>query len=262
MAKYVKMAVKSTGISFMVRIRNEEKTLEQSIRSLFTLTIPYEIILILHCCTDKSKDIALKLASENKNIKIVTYDIQVSRAGYENLATHSKSKHSFVEYSNFCLSQTSLAWVFRWDADFIATPSLIQFLNSKTWEEGNSTYIINAINSTSKNGEGYLTSALMYYKKHVFWEVALYKMNSTKYVLDESIFIKHNSELADLKEYWKETPWYLTEKSDEATQVQKSIDQLTIDYGKEPEGLARGSNPECTMFYKKIVDTSPSYVNF
>ena len=29
------------GISFMVRVRNEEKTLEKSIKSLFNLKIPY-----------------------------------------------------------------------------------------------------------------------------------------------------------------------------------------------------------------------------
>ena len=90
------------GISFMVRIRNEEQTLEKSIRSLFKLTIPHEINLILHCCTDNSLSIAKQLASENKNIKIYTYDYSISRAGYENLATDINSHHSLVHYYNYC----------------------------------------------------------------------------------------------------------------------------------------------------------------
>lgn len=41
------------GISFVMRVRNEEDTLETAIRSLFSLTINYEIRIVLHLCTDK-----------------------------------------------------------------------------------------------------------------------------------------------------------------------------------------------------------------
>ena len=58
----------NNGISFMVRVRNEEKTVESSIRSHFDLTIPHEINIFLHCCTDDSETIARKLADENVNI--------------------------------------------------------------------------------------------------------------------------------------------------------------------------------------------------
>jgi glycosyltransferase involved in cell wall biosynthesis len=57
--------MKPCGISFIVRARNEEKNLEKCVRSLFTLTIPYEINIILNSCTDRSEEIAKKLAEEN-----------------------------------------------------------------------------------------------------------------------------------------------------------------------------------------------------
>ena len=55
------------GISFIIKVRNEETTLEQCIRSLFPLTVPHEIIVILHCCTDRSKEIAETLAKLFRN---------------------------------------------------------------------------------------------------------------------------------------------------------------------------------------------------
>ena len=111
--------MEDAGISFIVRIRNEEKVLARSIRSLVSLTIPHEIILILHQCTDKSPEIAATLATENPHVRILTYNHTVSRAGYETLATDASSDHSFVRYSNWCREQARHPWMFRWDADFV-----------------------------------------------------------------------------------------------------------------------------------------------
>jgi glycosyltransferase involved in cell wall biosynthesis len=96
------------GISFIIRARNEEATLEESIRSLLEVTVPKEIIVILHLCTDSSQAIATRLASENSCIRVYTYDVEISRAGYETLATDTNSPHSLMTYYNkgklFCIS--------------------------------------------------------------------------------------------------------------------------------------------------------------
>lgn len=249
------------GISFIVRIRDEEETLEKSIRSLFTLTIPYEIVLVLHCCTDKSLEIAKQLASENRAVKFITYNYEISRAGYENLATDLESKHSLATYYNYCFSQGKFPWKFKWDADFIATPELLDFLNSKEWKKENAVYSIMAKNSTSNNWEGYLIGCLQGYAKHIFWEVPMYTYNYRKYNLNDNQYITHASELTSMKSYWNTNPWYLTEDSDEARLVAERIEKLTNDFGKEPTGMARGSNPVSGPFYLKIKETSPSYIN-
>lgn len=253
--------MKPNGISFMVRIRNEEKTLEDSILSLFSLKIPHEINLILHRCTDKSEKIAFNLANVNTNIKVYTYDKELSRPGYENLATDAESDHSFVKYSNYCLSKSNYAWTFRWDADFIASYQLVQLLNMNTWNEQKTLYKIHAINSTSKNCEPYLTSCLTGYKKFLFWEVPVYTNNHTIHKLDEHHYITHNSEINDIKSYWKEAPWYETEDSEEAREVKQRIEYLTEEFGKEPEGMARASNPVCDEKNINIINANPSYIN-
>jgi glycosyltransferase involved in cell wall biosynthesis len=253
---------KKNGISFMVRVRNEEKTLEESIRSLFGLTIPHEIIIILHLCTDKSEEIAEKLSKENSNIKIHKYTNEISRAGYELLATDSISIHSIAYYYNWCLALTNCHWVFKWDGDFISTPSLIDFLNNGIWEERNAKYYIKCNNTSHTNKEPYLMSGLIHYIKYQFWEVGLFKENNEGIYLDDNISITHASELTELKEYWKKIPWYQTETSEEALLVNERMKRLVEDFGIEAEGLARASNPECNDKLWEILEKNPEYVNF
>lgn len=250
-----------SGISFILRVRDEESSLEKSIRSLFGLTIPYEIVVILHCCTDGSPQIAARLAEENQRIRVVTYDHALSRAGYETLATDVTSVHSLSHYYTYCFSLKKYAWSFKWDADFIATDELIAFLNSKSWAPESALYRISASNSTSNNIEGYLSGCTHYYLKYMFWEVPFYEWGYTTYTVDPSIYIRHESELADLKSYWKADPWYLTEDTEEATIVRSRIERLRHDFGDEPEGMARASNPICNDFQLRIMATAPTYVN-
>jgi len=249
------------GISFTVRVRNEEKTLEKSIRSLFGLTIIHEINIFLHCCSDSSESIARKLALDNKNINIYTYDKKVSRAGYENLATDANSDHSFVKYSNYCFEKGKYPWKYKWDADFIASPALIDFLNSKTWDYENAYYVITYKMKNRSASEIYLSCATISYNKYLFWENICYKGSAQRYVLDTSIFMYHNSELDDVKSYWLEEPWYVSEDSDEARVVKQRVEQLTKDFGAEPIGMARALNPYSDPINIRILNNKPSYVN-
>ena len=145
--------MEDVGISFIVRIRNEEATLTRSVRSLISLTIPHEIVLILHRCTDRSPSIAFGLAKENPHVRIVTYDHVVSRAGYETLVTDAKSDHSFVQYSNWCAEQAQYPWMFRWDADFVMTRPLLDYINLQEWTPKNMRIGLTSKNKTHENQE-------------------------------------------------------------------------------------------------------------
>jgi glycosyltransferase involved in cell wall biosynthesis len=252
------------GVSFIVRIRNEEATLERSVRSLSGITFPHEIVLILHLCTDGSAQIADRLASENPNIRIMTYDMEISRPGYEMLSTDADSKHSLVTYYNWWIRQAKYTWVFKWDADFVASPELINFMNSLLWEQKNMNISIVAKNSTTKNRENYLCGGPRIYTKHVFWEDSRFSPGAEFWHFTDEMCIHHESELKDLKAYWKEPAWYLTEDSDEARLVKSRMERLTADFGPEPVGLARASNPECDPIFKMIVSANnckgPEYV--
>ena len=253
------------GISFIVRIRNEEATLARSIRSLISLTIPHEIVLILHRCTDKSADIAASLASENPHVRILTYDHAVSRAGYETLATDATSDHSFVRYSNWCAEQARYSWMFRWDADFVMTHPLVDYINMQVWDPKNLRIGLTAKNGTHENQEYYLHQSNVRNTKHVFWEMSGFPGDTVSFHLETIMYVIHLSELSNLKPYWREPAWFETDHSPEALQVKERYDKLVAEFGPEPPGMARASNPECDKIFKKIASAEncagPSYVN-
>lgn len=237
----------SEGISFMIRARNEERTIEKSVRSLIGLTIPHEIVVILHCCTDRSEEIVTSLCAEYPDrIKVHMYTTEVSRAGYELLATDATSPHSFCHYSNWCLSKCTKPWVFKWDGDFVATPELINYLNSNTWAPRDERIYFNACNSNTSNGEPYLQCGLTGYKKYMLWEIP----NLIDSVTDIHTGIKiiHDSELSTIKNYWYDDPWYSKEDTEEAQVVRGRMKILTDFYGPEPAGFARASNNSDLMY--------------
>ena len=104
------------GISFLVKVHNEEATLYEAVMSLTGLLVSYEILIFLHACTDTSAQIARSLAAADQRIKIFEYNYTLSRPGYETLATDNDSTHSISRYYNWCLSRAKYNWVAKWDA--------------------------------------------------------------------------------------------------------------------------------------------------
>jgi hypothetical protein len=254
----------ASGISFLLRCRNEEATLQRSLDSLKALTIEHEIIVVLHRCTDRSADIVASAADDNPNIKIYTYDTEISRAGYQTLATDYGSPHSIMTYYNWCRAKATKPWIFKWDADFVASPALITFLNNGSWSKRSTfRYIIHAKDETGNNYEPYLSCGLSGYGKFIFWEVPLYFPPIESTTLDSSIYIEHVSKLETVKSYWTAgKPWFETKESEEAATVRDRIARLTADFGPEPQGMARASNPACDPPYLRIKAANPAYVHF
>ena len=249
------------GISFIIRARNEEKNIEACIRSLDVIQVPHEIIVILHLCTDRTKDIVILLAKKNKKIKYYEYNAPISRAGYETLATDMDSEHSMIHYCNWCYKKASYLWRCKWDADFRMTPSFAKFINTENiWKENCMRLRLVAKNDTSEEWNDYLCSSINRFYKYLFWEVPMHNERIRR-DLDRSIYIEHFSELSEIKSYWNELPWYETDTSDEARIVKERIASLTAEFGKEPTGMARSMNPACDIIMKKIEAKKPTYVN-
>jgi hypothetical protein len=257
--------METEGISFIVRIRNEEKVLARSVRSLISLTIPHEIVLILHQCTDTSPEIADSLAKENPHVRIVTYNHKISRAGYETLATDANSDHSFIRYSNWCAEQARYPWMFRWDADFVMTRPLLDYVNHQDWSPANVRIGLTAKNGTHENQEYYLHQSTVRHTKHVFWEIAGFPGDTVSFRLENTFHVIHLSELCDIKSYWTEPPWFETDESPEATEVKEKYLKLVAEFGPEPPGMARASNPECDKIFQVLASSyncaGPPYVN-
>jgi hypothetical protein len=242
------------GISFIVRVKNEENILEKSIRSISGITVPYEIVVILNTCTDKSQEIVEKLKDEGFPIRIFTYDYQISRAGYEMLATDSNSPHNLVAYYKWCFDKGQYAWLFKWDADFIASHELINLFNSRTWSapEKHSRYYLQARNSDSNSAEHHLFSRPYCINKYVYWETINPVGESIDLDPGDAHMI-HVSSLKTPKSYWLAEPWFMNDSSEEAITIRKKFELLNTICGKEPLGSARRANPECDAQYLNVL---------
>ena len=220
------------GLSFLVRVHNEETTLETSIRSLFSLAIAYEILIFLHRCTDRSAVIASRLAAENSRIRLFEYNASLSRFGIETLVTDAESVHSFVRFSNWGLQHASYLWKVRWDADFFMNDDFRNYLEERRglWSRPDSILRIPAVGLDGAVETGdYFASCLDHYRKEMLWETPVFRFQPDKRLHLEApagVNITHLSSVNKLKPYWSEPGWYAGEEekaSEEALLVQKRI---------------------------------------
>lgn len=238
------------GISFIVRARNEQETIEASLRSLKDLTIPHEIIVILHLCTDRSREIVESL-KEELPIQIIEYNVPISRAGYETLATDATSEHSIPHYYNWCFSHANHVWKFKWDADFIASPELVDYLNSKTWNQtAPARVFFTAKNHEMSNSEGYLFTGHNGFKKYYFWEFVDGSFEQENHT---NIVIQHASKLSNMKKYWTDAHWFSDDESDEAKTIRDRYKSITDICGSELIGAARASNFEGDEQFRSVL---------
>ncbi len=248
-------------ISFVVRAHNEEASLRESITSLFPIEKPIEIVVILHRCTDGSKEIAFNCQAEappHHKVKIVEYDVPISRAGLETFVTPEDSSHSIMSYYNWAFSQASSAWRFKWDADFVATPGFITWVNGRSWTIEDS----RALNTPHRSPDGvvgrepYASNCLRHFVKHDFWEVPMFPGNFVlEEVPDEAAFV-HASRLDDVKPYWHDDPWFFDGNvaesyGVEAVALRAAYERAVAIVGPEPIGCARSDNPECDAYLER-----------
>lgn len=242
------------GISFIVRVRNEEKLLADSLRSLQALKIPHEIVVILHRCTDRSGEIARSFPG----VRVFEFNEKTSRAGFENLVTPAASRHSLVYYYDWCFSKAEHLWCFKWDADSIASPELTAFLNSRQWDAQPPTRIL-----IPKESEGSMTKSEPYlfnteprHSKWVFVEhnASVYGPDVREINIEPTIL--HLDRLSDqhMKPYWREPPWFESDDSEEAIELRRKYRMLVELIGPEPVGLARDANPIREQYFAEVRD--------
>ena len=109
---------KKSGISAMVRLKNEEDNILDCLRSIDQIVD--EIILV----DNGSSDLTLKKAQQLKQesalgekIRIFEYPFNVAKCGSEHQETPENSVHNLAYYYNYCLSKCSYSCVIKWDAD-------------------------------------------------------------------------------------------------------------------------------------------------
>jgi len=237
------------GISFILRIRNEEAYLQNCVDSLKNITVPHEIVAILHKCTDRSKQILQEAQAAGQPIRIFETQQNLSRAGYETLATPASNPESLVHFYTWCFSKALYTWTFKWDADFVASKELVDFLNTGLVldEQKPVKYVIPCkMTDTIINRENYLFNCLVGYTKHAFWEVPAFKEGAESRTIGAII---QTIPPTILKPYWLEPPWFLGTGSIVEANYKKIVDLC----GTEPYGASRASCNLCDYTWSQIM---------
>jgi glycosyltransferase involved in cell wall biosynthesis len=244
--------VKLEGISFIIRARDEEATLADSLQSLRGLEIPHETVVILHRCTDRSAEIARKAHAT----QIVEYPYPTSRAGYETLITPAHWPQSISSYCNWCYQKARRQWTFKWDADFIASVGLIKWLNSRQWKDTQPTkiYITAQDHAGIDNTEPYLTNIPANFAKYIFWEYNAPLFLSDVQEIRCPEIITHASNLQVIKPYWKQAPWYQNLNTPQAQELRSKRQLLEEIIGPEPQGSARAGDSQCPDIWYPVVE--------
>ncbi len=237
-----------------MRVHNEEKYIADALCSLESIRIPFEIVLVLHNCTDKTEEIAKTFT--HLPLRIYHYHQSLSRAGFENLITPRDDPHSLASFYTWCFSKATMTFTCKWDGDFRASTNLVRFFNKKLALQAPPTcYKIPCrLSDTIVNEEYYLFNCLdesRLYNKSVFWEYPNF-VQGTKYerIPHEILSIPPTV----LKPYWNKKPWFEVEHD---TEFQKRLITLQEIVGLEPVGSSRASNPECDAVFKRVRENEP-----
>jgi len=244
------MSAALPGVSFIVRVKNEEPYLRACLESLQQLTIPHEIIVILHTCTDGSRAIAESVQASGQPVRIIEWSTPMSRPGYENLVTPADHPSSASHFCNMCFSLALYKWTFKWDADFTATPELLGFLNTSLdlgLDTPTSYQIQCQLGDEASNCENYLFNSLEKYRKELFWEFPEFKTGTQFWRIECRIL---SIPPLIVKTYWHEEPWFLHGVD---ADLETKYARLNDICGKDIPGLARARNPTCDHYNCLVV---------
>lgn len=228
-----------SGISFMVRCHNEESTIGESLESLRALDVDFEIVVALHRCTDRSREIVEEKAAKGLPISFFEVDTPMSLPGYQTLATPADHPNSIMTYYNRCLSKCSKHWLFKWDADFFMTPSLIEFLNSLPDRvDDHVVYILRCVLGEMHSDEAYLSNSIIEYAKHIYWETPMFVKGSSFEVRTDVTIKSIDSE--PIKDYWRSDPWFVG--VDES--IENKYNLISELLGEEKLAMARATSSD------------------
>lgn len=253
---------RTPGFSFVIRARNEASRLFDNLWSLRTLTVPHEIIVVLHRCRDESRKVTEELRKQGLPIRVFEDQTPVSRAGYETIITPVHHPNSFPAFCARCFSHAQYNWLLRWDADFKATEFFLDMLQHKIdpAEARPMSYQLRCmLGDDVMCREEYMFNTYLGFGKYYCWEHCLQVEPRESIIVDTDCI--QSIPPTEVKPYWVDAPWFTNPDTyDEflAKKYEKIIDIL----GPEPLGFARSNNPEFFPHWHKLLEAMPTLAQF
>jgi len=162
------------GYSFLLRIKNEQDTIERCVLDIVDLAD--EIIIVDNNSTDNTLRIILDLEKKYSNIFVYQYRINIPRVGREHAESLNKD-NTLKNYYNWTLSKATYNKKIKWDGDFyVIRENLLEMLNEyrnmndlmAVWFSGLTLFIHNS-HSYYKNYSYYDEYRMFYNSNHKIW---------------------------------------------------------------------------------------------
>lgn len=182
--------------------------------------------------------------------------------------TDANSTHSLPTYYNWVLQHRRYLWVSKLDADFVAPPSLRNYLNTAAtaglWSQPDHIIWLPAKAPSHDEYHPYFSSCLSHYTKHVFYEVPHFRFQPQRHVRHTPpVYIQHLSDRNHLKPYWQEPSWFFQENTPEAQTARERYTRLIAEFGQPPSGMGRsGDTDTAQQLGYRIIAAWPEYVSF
>lgn len=233
------------SLSFMVQCSNGASTLSRALTTLEGLLqygVRYEVVVVLHRCTDQSQAIADAYArSAPVPVRVLLYGLEVSRAGLETYVTDDDHPCSLISYCNWCLAQARAPFVWKWDSDFELNDAVAREV-AQLIATCDGRPIAVRIPAKSREGvdavpEPWFSNACTHYAKSSFWEVPVY-CQGVQLVTLKSWFFHHDAPALDTKPHSLTPSWFAHAAEGRAYVFRRRFQAIEEAFGTLPFDMA------------------------
>ncbi len=126
------------GTTAVLRVKNEAPSLPFVLPPL--LRACDQVLVVDNGSTDGTAGVARQTADllgGGDRLTVLDYPFAVARAGAEHLAQHERSVHSLSYFYNWCFSQVTTHYSWKWDGDMVLTTEGEVSIAALGWQVGN-----------------------------------------------------------------------------------------------------------------------------